>query len=97
MPNQAPFRLRYTIWFNLLEGGVWCLFAALVLVRYGRHRRSILEPVYALSFLTFGLTDFREAFVLHSWLIWIKAVNLTVLLMLRQHIIRNCYPESKTY
>jgi hypothetical protein len=47
--------------FNLFEGATWCVFAALVLLRYLRNRRSRLELWYALAFVTFGLTDFQEA------------------------------------
>jgi len=37
------------------------LIAALVVRRFMRHRRSWLETVYALAFVTFGLSDFVEA------------------------------------
>ena len=60
-------------------------------------RRSPLEIGYALAFVTFGLTDFREAYALDSWLIWLKLVNLLVLLRFRGLVIRRFYPESKLY
>lgn len=83
--------------FNLFEGGVWTVLACLVLARHMRHRRSRLELWYALAFLTFGLTDFREAYALTSWLIWLKLVNLLLLLWARTSVIRRFYPASKLY
>jgi hypothetical protein len=50
-----------------------------------------------LTFFTFGLTDFREAYALESWLIWLKAANLLVLLWLRSFVISRYYQESKLY
>ena len=62
-----------------------------------RHRRSRLELAYALAFLTFGLTDLREAFALQSWLIWVKLMNLLVLFGLRRIVIQRYYPTSRLY
>ncbi|MBI2824224.1 MAG: hypothetical protein HYX69_06020 [Planctomycetia bacterium] len=84
-------------WFNLFEGSAWLVFAAMVLVRHLRHRRSRLELAYALAFFMFGLSDFREAWVLESWLIWAKLVNLGILLWLRAIVIRRFYPQSKLF
>ncbi|HUG90359.1 MAG TPA: hypothetical protein VML55_05980 [Planctomycetaceae bacterium] len=84
-------------WFNLLEAGVWFVFAALVLRRYWRRRHSQLELWYAFSFLTFGITDIREAWFQQSWLIWLKLVNLIVLLWIRRFVIRRYYPGSRIY
>ena len=83
--------------FNLFEGCVWVVLAFLVAGRYWKYRRSRMEVVYALAFFTFGLTDFREAYALDSWLIWIKLVNLIALFRLRSLIIRQFYPGSKLY
>lgn len=83
--------------FNLFEGCVWLVLAALVGLRYGRRGRSIVELLYAGAFFTFGLTDFREAWAMQSWLIWLKALNLGLLLRLRWYVIRNYYPESRLY
>ena len=58
---------------------------------------STVEPVYALAFFTFGLTDFREAYALDSWLIAIKLANLVALFALRRYVLRQCYPESRLY
>lgn len=83
--------------FNLIEGAAWCVFAALVWNRHRRNRRSPLEMWYAVAFLLFGMTDFREAWALQSWLLWIKLANLIALVRLRQIVIRRFYPESKTF
>ena len=83
--------------FNLFEGSIWVVLAGLVLRRYLRYRRSTWELAYGLAFFTFGLTDFREAYVLSSWLLWIKGLNLLILLWLHSIVIRGSYPESKLY
>jgi hypothetical protein len=83
--------------FNLFEGAVWVILSGLVLRRFFRFRHSKVEIVYALAFFTFGLTDFREAYALQSWLIWVKAANLLALLWLRSLVIRRYYRESKLY
>jgi hypothetical protein len=83
--------------FNLFEGVAWVVFSALVLIRYMRKGQSVLEVWYALSFFTFGLTDFREAFALSSWLVWVKLANLIALARLRATVIRRYYPDSKLY
>jgi hypothetical protein len=78
--------------FNLFEAAVWFLFAGLVFRRYLSTRASTLEVWYALAFATFGLTYIREAYALDSWLIWLKLVNLVVLLRLRAQVIARIYP-----
>jgi len=83
--------------FNLFEGAVWLILSGLVLRRFLRYRRSSIEVLYALAFFTFGLTDFREAYALQSWLIWLKAANLLILLWLRSRVNRRYYRESKLY
>ena len=70
--------------FNLAEGAVWLVLAGLVLRRHIRFRQSRLEVIYAGAFFSFALSDFREAWSLDSWLIWLKAVNLGALLWLRR-------------
>ncbi|WP_165226911.1 hypothetical protein [Aquisphaera insulae] len=94
--NPPWIEIPYHV-FNLFEGAAWCLFAALVLRRYLIHRRSWLELAYALAFLTFGMTDFREAYSLQTWLLWIKGLNLAILLGLRAHILGRYYPGEKLY
>ena len=77
---------------------VWAAFPALVLFRRRKGEgRSGLELWYALAFSTFGLTDFREAYALTSWLIWVKLANLIALARLRAVVIRRFYPTSKLY
>jgi hypothetical protein len=83
--------------FNLFEGTVWVVLSGLVLRRFLINRQSTVEVAYALAFFTFGLTDFREAYSLQSWLIWLKAVNLVVLLWLRAIVLKRYYPECKLY
>src|SRR5689334_13379304 len=92
------YRPRETPWvsvpyhaFNLCEGCAWLVFAGLVLGRSLRNRRSPIELWYALAFVTFGLTDFREAYVLDSWLIWVKLANLIVLWRLRATVLARFY------
>jgi hypothetical protein len=49
------------------------------------------------AFVVFGLTDFREAYRLESWLLLFKGINLVALLWLRHTVIRRWYPASKVY
>ena len=84
-------------WINLVEGAAWLIFAMLVLIRYFGHGQSRVELLYAFAFLTFALSDFREAYVVQTWLIIAKGINLAALLYLRSLVIRRYYPESKTY
>lgn len=83
-------------WLNLVEGSLWFVCAVLVAARYLRHRNSRLELAYAVSFVTFGLSDFREAYVLESWLIGAKGANLVILLLLRRTVLRRFYPDRRT-
>jgi hypothetical protein len=93
-----PFEFSVPLhFFNLFEGTVWVVFSALVLIRRRNGGRSALELWYALAFFTFGLTDFREAYALTSWLIWVKLANLIVLARLRAAVIRRFYPTNKLY
>jgi hypothetical protein len=69
----------------------------LALRRYLIQRRSLLELAYAAAFFTFGLTDFREAYELASWLVWLKLLNLIVLIQLRTVVMKRCYPASKLF
>ncbi|HEY3965743.1 MAG TPA: hypothetical protein VGM05_14390 [Planctomycetaceae bacterium] len=96
-PLEQSAHSIFTHWFNLFEGVAWCVFAVLVLRRYWKFRRSSIEIVYAAAFLLFGLTDFREAFCVQSWLLWIKLVILVALFCLRRVVMRRFYPESKVY
>jgi hypothetical protein len=94
--DPSAFSLPYHA-FNLFEGTAWLAFAVLVLWRYVKHRRSAIEIVYAMAFLSFGLTDFREAYALTSWLVWAKLANLILLARLRSTVIRRYYPSSELY
>lgn len=84
-------------WFNMFEGTAWLVFFALVLRRFANHRQSPMELYYALAFLTFALTDFREAWLQQSWLLWIKLLNLIALFLLRRHVMRRFYPDARLY
>jgi hypothetical protein len=83
--------------FNLFEGSCWAILGYLVLRRYLTHRQSFIEVAYAAAFLTFGLTDFREAYELASWLVWIKLLNLIALYLLRRIVMKRYYPASKLF
>lgn len=91
--------------FNFVEALAWFVFAALVVGRWAKNRRSdtggpqrtILELSYAAAFAAFGLSDVREAFVLQPWLILAKGAILTALLALRSIVIRRYYPASRTF
>ena len=96
-PGDTPWVYVPYHAFNLFEGCAWLAFTGLVLHRCWQHARSRWEVGYALAFFTFGLTDFREAYVLNSWLIWVKLANLIVLLRLRAEVIRRFYLGSKLY
>jgi hypothetical protein len=84
-------------YLNLVEGTIWLVFAALVATRFLRWRHSWVEVLYAAAFLTFGLSDFREAYQLESWLLLFKGANLVLLLWLRHEVIRRWYPNSRVY
>ena len=83
--------------YNLFEGAAWCGLAALVLHRYATCRRGPVEIAYAAAFACFGASDLREAYALETWLILAKGVNLGGLLWLRSYVLKNYYPQSKTY
>jgi hypothetical protein len=84
-------------YFNLFEAAAWFTFAILVLRRWSRLRRSPLEVLYGLAFLTFSISDGIEAWQLTSWLLWWKLVNLVLLLSLRSKILRKCYPDARLF
>jgi len=84
-------------WFNLFEGAAWLIFALLVLRHWRQSRQSARERWYAAAFVTFGLTDFREAWYQQSWLLWVKGVNLLALFRLRRIILRRYYPEARLF
>ncbi len=83
--------------FNFSEAGVWFAFAQLVLRRWRRERKSGMELLYAAAFLTFGLSDLPEAYVISLPLVAGKGINLAVLLALRQSVMRRWYPQSRVY
>ena len=97
LPGDPWFSIPYHF-FNLFEGSCWAILAGLVLRRlFLIHRRSSIELAYAAAFFTFGLTDFREAYELASWLVWLKLVNLIGLILLRRVVMKRLYPASKLF
>ena len=94
--DEQWFSIAYH-WFNIVEGVAWAVLAGLVFGRFLKHRGSVLEIGYSFAFLTFAFTDFREAWEQSSWLIWLKVVNLVVLLWIRGVVMRRWYPEARVY
>jgi hypothetical protein len=84
-------------WFNILEGLVWMIFSALVLLRFLRHRRSPIELCYCALFAAFGASDLVEAWQQSSWLIWLKLINLCCLVWTRERVLRCHYLEARVY
>ncbi len=80
--------------FNIFEGIVWVVFALVVFWRYLRRGQSFWEIVYAIAFLLFGLTDFREASTISAPLVLVKGIILILLLRLRHFVIKNCYTNA---
>ena len=94
-PDHATLTDQLCRGFNWIEAIAWIACAFLILRRHQRHHKSALEPVYALSFLLFAVTDLREAAVIHAWLIWVKAIILICILTLRQYMKQHHYPQLK--
>ncbi len=92
--GDVPFSQIYH-YLNLAEAGVWIVFAFFVARRYLRYKHSLLELLYAFTFFLFAATDLVEAYVLTSWLIWLKAIVLLALLWIRIYIRVRYYPTSK--
>lgn len=46
--------------FNAFEAAAWFAFAAIVLFRWFRHRKTWLEVLCSLLFLRFGISDVIE-------------------------------------
>jgi hypothetical protein len=88
---------NWSTWFNLVEAVCWFVLAVLVLRRFVMFRRSAWEPVYAATFVLFGLTDIYEAWRLTSWLLWVKALVCAALLIQRRWLHVQYYPGWKTY
>jgi len=88
---------NWAFYFNLAEAIVWFAIAALVLNRWRQFRRTPEEWLYAGLFFAFGLTDVCEAFLLQTWLLWIKALILAGILSCRRRLHQRHYPGWKTY
>ena len=96
-PDDVQWFTAIYHWFNLAEGCAWVVCSWLVFRRFLIHRKSRSEICYAVAFLTFAITDFVEAWEQSSWLIWLKLVNLIVLIQLRRTIMSRYYPTAKLY
>lgn len=96
-PSEGDWFGSVYHWLNILEGGAWFTFSLLVLWRYVKQRNSGLELWYSLAFATFGISDFAEAWELSSWLIWLKLLNLIILLRLRRIVMTRFYPQATVY
>ena len=84
-------------YFNLFEAACWFMFCALVLQRWWINRQSVTEIGYAIAFLLFGISDLIEAWMLTSWLLWWKLVNLAALLWFRRTVMRQYYPDRRLF
>ena len=84
-------------WFNLFEGSVWLGFAVLVIGRWVKWPRSVIEVGYAVAFAAFGMTDIWEAYEQSAALVLVKGVNLAALLALRRRVMRRWYPVSRLF
>ncbi len=84
-------------WFNILEGCAWFVFTFLTLRRFLKNRNSSLELWYSFAFFTFALSDFCEAYMQTSWLIWFKLVNLIMLFLLRRTVMSRYYSHAKLF
>lgn len=96
-PDDGQWFTAIYHWFNIAEGVAWVVCSGLVFRRYLAQRRSRLEICYAVAFLTFAMTDFREAWEQSSWLIWLKLLNLLALFLLRRRVMTDHYPGAKAY
>ncbi len=88
---------NWAFYFNLAEAIAWFAIAALVLNRWREFRRTPEEWLYAGLFFAFGLTDVCEAFLLQTWLLWIKGLVLAGILYYRRRLHQRHYPGWKTY
>ncbi len=75
--------------FNWIEACCWFAFAAFILIRHLRFRRTWFEPMYALSFLVFGLTDVVETGGLTVLLLLLKMMCVIALIALRHLVIQH--------
>ncbi len=80
--------------FNLVEGCCWIGFAGLVFWRWLKNQKSSLEAWYALTFLVFGLTDYREAYLQTAPLVLTKGVLIVLLFWQRNLVTKRWYPHA---
>ena len=82
--------MSYLRIFNLVEAFFWGAVAACVCARYLKRPVSRLEPLYAVAFVCFAVSDLIESEVRwHSlWFVVWKVANFLSLLVLALHIER---------
>lgn len=80
--------------FNWFEAVCWFAFALFVLIRHLRYRRTWFEPMYALTFVVFGLSDVIETAGLTVLLLLLKMVCVIALIALR-HIVVQHHPGRR--
>lgn len=91
--TSGPWGMAYR-WFNIAEGCIWIGCAVFVVRRWLKGGRGWLDVPYALLFLMFGLTDFREASVQSAPLVLVKGILLLGLFLLRRHLLPRYTPGS---
>ena len=82
--------MSYLRIFNLVEALFWAAVAVCVVVRYVKRPVSRLEPLYALAFVCFAVSDLveSEAWWHVTWFVVWKVANFVLLLVLALHIER---------
>lgn len=80
--------------FNFAEALAWLAFAAFVICRWIRNRKTRYEWVYAGSFLLFGVSDLLEMAGLTVGLLLFKAGVLLAIISSRK-VVTDHYPEAK--
>ncbi len=96
-PNDGQYFSSAYHWFNIAEGLAWLSLSGLVLLRFLKHRNSLHECIYSVTFLAFGITDFVEAWQQSSCLIWLKLGVLLFLFRIRRFVISHWYPDARIY
>lgn len=82
---------------NTVEGMAWIVIGFLVLHRAKWIKASLLECVYFIAFILFGVSDFIEVSTYPLWLAFWKLFNVLTLLYVRSLVMRRMYPQAKVY
>ncbi|HEX3134926.1 MAG TPA: hypothetical protein VHX44_15270 [Planctomycetota bacterium] len=86
--SLVDYRPWYVV-FNWIESACWLGFAVFVCGRHLRYRRTWIEPMYALTFLIFALTDAIETTGLTIILLVLKAVCILALIAQRKLVVQH--------